>query len=48
MPHSIIFVVVLAALGIVPANIRVAARNMQSFMVSIVALMTMVGLGFGL
>ena len=44
--YSIIFVVVLAALGIVPANIRVAARNMQSFMVSVVALMTMVGLGF--
>ena len=44
--YSIIFVVVIAALGIVPANIRVAARNMQSFMVSVVALMTMVGLGF--
>lgn len=44
--YSIVFVVVIAALGIVPANIRVAARNMQSFMVSVVALMTMVGLGF--
>ncbi len=44
--YSIIFVVVLAALGVVPANIRVAARNMQSFMVSVVGLMTMVGLGF--
>ncbi len=44
--YSIIFVVVIAALGIIPANIRVAARNMQSFMVSVVALMTMVGLGF--
>ena len=41
--YSIIFVVILAALGIVPANIRVAAKNMQGFMV--VGLMCMVSMG---
>ena len=43
--YSIIFVVILAALGIVPANIRVAAKNMQGFMVSVVGLMCMVSMG---
>ena len=43
--YSIIFVVILAALGIIPVNIRVAARNMQSFMVSVVGLMCMVSMG---
>mgnify|MGYP001202419478 CR=1 FL=1 len=41
--YSIIFVVILAALGIVPANIRVAAKNMQGFMV--VGLICMVSMG---
>lgn len=43
--YSIIFVVILAALGIVPENIRAAAKNLQSFMVSVVGLLTMVGMG---
>ena len=43
--YSIIFVVIIAALGIVPANIRVAAKNVQGFMVSIVGLMCMVSMG---
>lgn len=43
--YSIIFVVILAAIGIVPANIRVAAKNVQGFMVSIVGLMCMVSMG---
>lgn len=43
--YSIIFVVILAATGIVPANIRVAAKNVQGFMVSIVGLMCMVSMG---
>lgn len=43
--YSIIFVVILAATGIVPANIRVAAKNVQGFMVSVVGLMCMVSMG---
>lgn len=43
--YSIIFVVIIAALGIIPANIRVAAKNMQGFMVSVVGMLTMVGMG---
>lgn len=43
--YSIIFVVILAALGIVPANIRVAAKQVQGFMVSVIGMMTMVGMG---
>lgn len=43
--YSIIFVVILAVTGIVPANIRVAAKNVQGFMVSIVGLMCMVSMG---
>ena len=43
--YSIIFVVILAATGIVPANIRVAAKNVQGFMVFIVGLMCMVSMG---
>ena len=43
--YSIIFVVIIAALGIVPANIRVAAKHMQGFMVSVVGLMCMVSMG---
>ncbi|MCI8577806.1 MAG: 2-hydroxycarboxylate transporter family protein [Lachnospiraceae bacterium] len=43
--YSIIFVVIIAALGIIPVNIRVAAKNMQGFMVSVVGLLTMVGMG---
>ncbi len=43
--YSIIFVVILAATGIVPANIRMAAKNMQAFMVSVVGILIMVGMG---
>lgn len=43
--YSIIFVVILAALGVIPANIRAAAKNMQGFMVSVVGMLTMVGMG---
>ena len=43
--YSIIFVVIIAALGIIPANIRVAAKNIQSFMVSVVGLLVMIGMG---
>lgn len=43
--YSIIFVVMIAAMGMIPANIRVAAKNTQGFMVSVVGLLTMVGMG---
>lgn len=43
--YSIIFVVILACLGVVPANIRAAAKNLQSFMVSVVGIIIMVGMG---
>ena len=43
--YSIIFVVIIAALGIVPANIRVAAKNIQAFMVSVGGLLIMIGMG---
>ena len=44
--YTILFVVIIAALGIVPQNIRVTAKKMQEFMTAVVAMMTMVGLGF--
>lgn len=43
--YSIIFVVILAALGIIPANIRAATKSVQSFMVTVVGMGTMVGMG---
>lgn len=43
--YSIIFVIILAALGIIPDNIRSAAKNMQQFMVTVVGLLMMVGMG---
>lgn len=43
--YSIIFVVILAALGVIPANIRAAAKSVQGFMVSVVGMLTMVGMG---
>lgn len=43
--YSIIFVVIIAALGIIPANIRVATKNVQGFMVTVVGMGTMVGMG---
>lgn len=44
--YTILFVVIIAALGIVPQNIRVTAKKIQEFMTAVVAMMTMVGLGF--
>lgn len=43
--YSIIFVVIIAALGIIPANIRVATKHVQGFMVTVVGMATMVGMG---
>lgn len=43
--YSIIFVVVIAALGIIPANIRAAAKQVQGFMVSVVGMLCMVAMG---
>lgn len=43
--YSIIFVVIIAALGIIPANIRVATKQVQGFMVTVVGMATMVGMG---
>ena len=43
--YSIIFVVIIASLGIVPANIRAAAKNVQGFMVTVVGISLMVGMG---
>lgn len=43
--YSIIFVVIIAALGVIPANIRAAAKNVQAFMVSVIGIMLMVGMG---
>lgn len=44
--YTILVVVIIAALGIVPKNIRVTAKKIQEFMTTVVAMMTMVGLGF--
>lgn len=43
--YSIIFVVIIAALGIIPVNIRVATKQIQGFMVTVVGMATMVGMG---
>ena len=43
--YSIIFVVIIAALGVIPANIKAAAKNVQGFMVSVVGMLTMVAMG---
>ena len=43
--YSIIFVVIIAALGVIPVNLRVAAKNTQNFMVTVVGMLTMVGMG---
>ncbi len=43
--YSIIFVVIIAALGVIPANIRAATKNVQGFMVTVVGMGTMVGMG---
>ncbi len=43
--YSIIFVVIIAALGVIPPKIRVAAKQVQGFMTAVVGLMLMVGMG---
>ncbi len=43
--YSIIFVVIIAALGVIPANIRAATKSVQGFMVTVVGMGTMVGMG---
>ena len=43
--YSIIFVVIIAALGVIPANIRAAAKQVQGFMVSVVGMLAMVAMG---
>ncbi len=43
--YSIIFVVIIAALGIIPVNIRTAAKQVQGFMVSVVGMLAMVAMG---
>ena len=43
--YMIIFVVILAALGVIPANIRAGAKRLQSFMTSVLGMVIMVGMG---
>ena len=43
--YSIIFVVIIAALGVIPVNIRAAAKQVQGFMVSVVGMLAMVAMG---
>lgn len=45
--YMIIFVVILAMTGIVPDNIRAAAKRLQSFFSSTLAIVIMVGMGVG-
>ena len=42
--YMIIFVVILAALGVIPANIRAGAKRLQSFMTSVLGMVIMVGM----
>ncbi|MBS6517938.1 MAG: 2-hydroxycarboxylate transporter family protein [Clostridium sp.] len=43
--YMIIFVVILAAAGIIPANIRAGAKRIQSFMTGVLGMVIMVGMG---
>ena len=43
--YMIIFVVILAGLGVIPANIRAGAKRLQSFMTSVLGMVIMVGMG---
>jgi len=45
LAYTIIFVVILAALGIIPPNICAAAKRLQSFMTGTCAIVIMVGMG---
>lgn len=43
--YMIIFVVILAASGIIPENVRAGAKRMQNFMGSVMGMVIMVGMG---
>lgn len=43
--YMIIFVVILAALGVIPANIRAGTKRLQSFLTSVLGMVIMVGMG---
>jgi len=43
--YMIIFVVILAATGIIPANIRAGAKRLQSFWTGVMGMVIMVGMG---
>lgn len=43
--YMIIFVVILAATGIIPASVRAGAKRLQSFMTGVLGMVIMVGMG---
>lgn len=43
--YMIIFVVILAATGLIPASVRAGAKRLQSFMTSVLGMIIMVGMG---
>lgn len=43
--YSIIFTIVIAALGVIPANIRAAAKNIQNFMTAVTGMLCMCAMG---
>jgi Na+/citrate or Na+/malate symporter len=45
LAYMIVFVVILAALGVIPPNIRAAAKRLQSFMTGAMSIVIMVGMG---
>lgn len=45
LAYMILFVVILSATGVIPANIRAAAKRLQNFMTSVCAVIIMVGMG---
>lgn len=45
LAYMIIFVVIISALGIIPANVRNAAKRLQNFMTTVCSVIIMVGMG---
>lgn len=45
LAYMIIFVVILSATGIIPANIRAASKRLQSFMTTVCSVIIMIGMG---
>ncbi len=43
--YMIIFVVILAATGVIPASVRAGAKRLQSFMTAVLGMVIMVGMG---